>query len=668
VTMAKLGLCFCVLGISGALACGGSEKTKPDGAPAKGGAASAGASGSGSAGLAGAGGGGAGSAGFAGAAGAVVAGSAGLGGGGAGSGGGGDGGDGDEGGAAGEGGGGSGPTATATKVDVLFVVDNSISMFEKQTVLAEAVPTLVARLVDPHCVFGDSTTVPPTNGVCPQNSVREIAPVRDMHVGVITTALGSRGGPHVCVPSTDGRPLNDRAHLMGTVRTGLTSWNDSGFLKWDPDALATPAGEASAEELTSALQAMIAAAGDTGCGYEAPLEALYRFLVDPAPPLDVTNDGIVTVLTGIDTALLEQRAAFLRPDSAVVVVLLSDEDDCSIVAEPNRQGWLLGNSALRMPRASAACAHPEDPNVYRCCIPCVLLDSPSFVPPTGCVYDLDLACNTPQTSGGHSLTSLEDSTNLRCFRQKQRFGLDLLYPVERYVTGLTSPEVENREGAVVPNPLFAGGRSPELVLLTTIVGVPWQDLVIATEDFDGYDLMTAKELRDRGRFPIILGDFAAGVPPGDPFMIDSIDARSGTNPITNQAIAPPTAMPTATINGHEIIAVNRDDLQYACTFELPEPIPCTTENQDGCDCNTEELPYSRPLCQNPAGTGAQETTQYFAKAYPGRRELEVARRLRDQAVISSICPRTLEDPSHPSYGYVPAMRAIQRQLRGVLVP
>jgi hypothetical protein len=592
-----------------------------------------------------------------GAAGAPVAGSAGSGGSAT------DGGEAGEGTAGGAGGeGGDGPTVMASKLDVLFVVDNSISMFEKQGVLAQAVPTLVRRLVDPWCVFTDSTTAPATNGTCPPNSFREIAPVRDMHVGVITSSLGAHGGTGVCVPSTtDPRPVNDRARLLGSVRSGLSSWNDSGFLNWDPDARATPAGESNVEAFSIALQSMIAAAGDRGCGFEAPLEATYRFLVDPEPPLEVTNDGNFSVLTGIDTTLLEQRAAFLRPDSAVLVVLLSDEDDCSILEEPNQQGFLVGNFAS-MPRGSDACAHPEDPNIYRCCIPCVLLDSPSFVPNAGCSYAADVACTS---SAGHSLTSLEDSVNLRCFRQRQRFGVDFLYPVDRYVTGLGATQIRTRAGATVENPLFAGGRSPELVLLTTIVGVPWQDLVIETENFDGYELMTAKELRDHGRFPVILGDFATGVPPSDPFMIDSVDARTGKNPLTDDPILPPTATSSNAINGHEQIAVNRDDLQYACTFELPEPIPCTMPNEDGCDCSASDQAYSRSICEYPGPN--TDGTQVSGKAYPGRRELEVARRLRDQAVISSICPRTLENAAHPSYGYVPAMRAIQRNLRRMLI-
>jgi hypothetical protein len=558
----------------------------------------------------------------------------------------------------------------STKLDVLFVVDNSISMFEKQPVLAEAIPTLVSRLVDPYCIFSDSTTVPATNGMCPPNSVREIAPVRDMHVAVITSSLGARGGD-VCLPDPAEMPprnLDDQAHVIGTVRTGLASWNDSGFLKWDPMGAGNPPGSSDDTEFTAALQAMIAAAGDRGCGFEAPLEAMYRFLVDPEPPLTVTNDGAFTVLTGLDTMLLAQRAAFLRPDSAVIVVILSDEDDCSIVTEANQQGWLVG-ARQPMPRGSDACSHPEDPNVFRCCIPCVLLDAPGFVPPAGCSYTADVACNTPPDpsgQGGHSLTPIEDSTNLRCFRQRQRFGVDLLYPVDRYVTGLTAARIPSRAGAMVPNPLYAGGRAQGLVVLTTIVGVPWQDLAKEPSNFDGYEIMTARELRDAGRFPVILGDFERGIPPTDPFMIDSIAQRSGSNPLTGQAIAPPSALPNATINGHEQIVVNNDDLQYACVFPLPQPIQCSTTNQDGCDCNVSEQAYSRPLCEYP--TPMADGRQIQAKAYPGRRELEVARRLGDSATLASICPRSLADPTHPSYGYVPVMRAVHRQVRRITLP
>ena len=41
------------------------------------------------------------------------------------------------------------------KIDLLFMIDNSISMADKQEILAEAVPVLVQRLVDPICVDDD---------------------------------------------------------------------------------------------------------------------------------------------------------------------------------------------------------------------------------------------------------------------------------------------------------------------------------------------------------------------------------------------------------------------------------------------------------------------------------------------------------------------------------
>src|SRR5262245_18576590 len=48
------------------------------------------------------------------------------------------------------------------KVDLLFMVDNSSSMGDKQDLLAAAVPDLVTRLLLPNCVLKDnpSQTVP----------------------------------------------------------------------------------------------------------------------------------------------------------------------------------------------------------------------------------------------------------------------------------------------------------------------------------------------------------------------------------------------------------------------------------------------------------------------------------------------------------------------------
>ena len=65
------------------------------------------------------------------------------------------------------------------------------------------------------------------------------------------------------------------------------------------------------------------------------------------------------------------------------------------------------------------------------------------------------------------------------------------------------------------------------------------------------------------------------------------------------------------------------------------------------------------LCQGP--NGAYGTTQYFAKAYPGLRQLALLRDIGDQAVVSSICAKSI-DPASAAYGYGPAVEALVRAM------
>src|SRR5690606_38443706 len=84
-----------------------------------------------------------------------------------------------------------------------------------------------------------------------------------------------------------------------------------------------------------------------------------------------------------------------------------------------------------------------------------------------------------------------DSLNVRCYRQKERFGVDFLYPVERYSNALSQQQIcpaaddlhpqssRCANGGVVDNPVFIRGdevRPASLVFMGGIVGVPWQDL------------------------------------------------------------------------------------------------------------------------------------------------------------------------------------------------
>jgi hypothetical protein len=175
----------------------------------------------------------------------------------------------------------------------------------------------------------------------------------------------------------------------------------------------------------SDLQMVINFATESGCGYEAPLEAMYRFLVDPQPPVSVTRVNGVSTPGDVNQALLTQRKGFLRPDSAVAIVILSDESDCSI--RDDQVGWFVGANG-RMPLSTTACAtNPND----ACCRSCAQHEPNA--PPAGCApLNADLNCKNVPVGGSYATwDAAHDSLNLRCFDQMRRFGFDLLYPVER---------------------------------------------------------------------------------------------------------------------------------------------------------------------------------------------------------------------------------------------
>jgi hypothetical protein len=442
----------------------------------------------------------------------------------------------------------------------------------------------------------------------------------------------------------------------------LASYNNTGFLAWDPQRLLQPPGETDAARLGQQFGDMVTKAGEDGCGYEGSLEAWYRFLVDPEPPLGIAVEKGVSVAMGVDTEVLAQRAAFLRPDSMVAIVMLTDENDCSI--RDDAYGYLLSTRAeangedFRMVRANSACEKdPNDP----CCAPCS----------SGTQPNCPDVKNDPACQQSDRLPEAADKTNLRCFENKRRFGYDFLYPTSRYVDALTKMQVVKRStGEVVQNPLFSAppGMLPRergLVFLAGIVGVPWQDIADGGSlKGDGLRYLTAAELSAQGRWPTLVGDSEHNQAPLDPFMQEAIDPRSGTNPITGDAIAPASSMdPRANaINGHERLNSAGDDLQYACTFRLNEPEKCVSSPTSSCDCDAADaVAQNSPLCQ-PVGGGTPGGLQYFGKAYPGRRPLEVLRGIGDSAIVASICPKVLEE-GRPGYGYEPAVDAIVDQLK-----
>jgi hypothetical protein len=552
------------------------------------------------------------------------------------------------------------------KIDLLFMIDNSISMADKQAILGDAVGSLANRLITPICVTatgqptGDSSNA---NGDCPNGSSPEFTPIRDIHIGVVSSSLGAHGG-QTCADAVG----NDKGQLVPLVRTDpmypVATWNNSGFLFWDPGNKG--GGTTNLADLQKNFTNMVLAVGQSGCGFESSLEGWYRFLIDPEPIIDTptVTDGSVTkpVFNSEPTnPVLQQRAAFLRPDSLVAIIMLSDENDCSIVDDG--QGWLVGTQtfqgqSFRMPRSTTQCAtNPND----ACC--------------ASCLADNDTPCGKPKDDAnckdGTYYAPADDALNLRCYKQKQRFGFDLLYPTSRYVDGLYESQIRNRSGQMVANPLFAAGagavpRDKSLVFLAGIVGVPWQDIAVNANDA-ALNYKTYKEID----WNLLLGtpgdDKTPPQAPGDKLMFETVQDRTtlfGNQPHPviggDGALQPHTATGRPNkINGHEVDIQKKDDLQYACIFPLPSARPnCTGA---GCDCDADGQAYNRPLCDG--------STQVYAKAYPGVRELQVLKDFgakgTQNSIVASICPKTL-NKGDSSYGYNPAVAAIIDRLKEAL--
>jgi hypothetical protein len=626
-------------------------------------------------------------------------------------------------------------------VDVLLMVDNSISMADKQQVLAASIPRLIDRLVQPNCVDTSGTVVGKSQlGVCAQGST-EFNPVNNLHIGVVTSSLGDHGGNSICAPGgltsftdSSGSPLalpddvNDMAHLMGTLargasalasdtritQTAIANVDAAGFLAWSSASQAATSTDLNSAE--SVLRDMVAAAADRGCALESQLESWFRFLVDPVPPLmPITKDGAqLTHRLGSDDTLLMQRAAFLRPNSTLAIVMLTDENDCSL--RDSDVGWVATDTKHSISTGSAACAiNPND----KCCYSCT-----ASAPTSGCSSGCPNGTAMAQDDSAYQ-------ANLRCWQQKRRFGYEFMYPVSRYVVGLTKRRLcpdqsfgdmdcdctyANSIGSAcspglrnLPNPLFgsvigkdnagndvfpttnvAPRADASWIFLAGIVGVPWQD--IGTLDASGnlvYVPVTASEWTrpastsgvpvtpaPRGIWTNIYGDDNVNIAPADPHMVESITPRPG--------LPSPESAPNADpINGHEW-NTGYMDLEYACTFPLTTPRACACSSSDvnyaACkylnpnDCcdltfsvnargDVGGGSFNKPLCNG--------NTQIAAKAYPGLREIAVLHdyalspnAIGQNSVVASVCPSDLtSDPASPGYGYNPAIDALVARMK-----
>jgi hypothetical protein len=650
------------------------------------------------------------------------------------------------------------------KVDILFDIDNSSSMGDKQQYLQQAVPDLITRLVSPNCVDGSGNgivvdgaqLVADSGGNCTMGRA-EFPPVHDMHIGVITSSLGGRGTNSICQTSTtpdasapdyleftsgtyqqylmdtqnDSFPglssisknNDDGAHLINRIDP-TTAPNDTpstltgNFLAWVPPGSmdTVPAGavtETSSTSLVGDFQELVVGAQAYGCGIESQLETWYRFLVQPDPyqSITTTTNGqglLVASWQGVDNTILQQRADFLRPDSLVLIVVLTDENDSEVdVRTIGGVGvnWL--DDGFQPPQGTSECA--QNPADSQC---------------TSC--DFGTAPKDPNCVAGaypNDPTNWAFYDNLRHVHMKQKYGVDVQFPINRYVQGLTQPKVPNRSGEYPPgamyyqgglngdpqdlncvNPLFAqslpttstGPDDPNICNLTPstartpgsglvyyahIGGVPNE--LLTTTDSSG--TVTVKETLAASDWTSILGTDPenynyAGI---DPHMVESYQPRMGIAVqggagATITGDEGPDWVTDGTAPQHANLPVDRE---YACIFRLEDangnanprdcnPNDTTTPQSESdiasCDCSTAGLAADAvpPVCDK-----TNPLQQDYAKAYPTTRELLLAEKLQKQGIVSSLCPIHVIDnatKNDPLYGYRPAITTIIDRLKSSL--
>jgi hypothetical protein len=182
--------------------------------------------------------------------------------------------------------------SSVADVDLLLVIDDSNSMEEEQRNLAARVEDLVRDLVEPPDADGDGVT--------------DWGAVTSLRVGVVSTDLGTTGAaadPRRVGEACLSGPAGERALFGhdGRLEPSGTCGSGAGVIAWapgdDPGALAA--------EVACVVESL----GVEGCGIEGQAGAAARALAR------------------------REGSDFPRPDSVLAVLVLTDEEDCTL-ADP----------------------------------------------------------------------------------------------------------------------------------------------------------------------------------------------------------------------------------------------------------------------------------------------------------------------------------------------
>lgn len=200
------------------------------------------------------------------------------------------------------------PVNPQRALDLLIIIDDSPSMLEEQSKLAEQVPRLVNLLL--------------TGGAADPDAVGEFPAIESLHVGVITPDLGhSTEPPHNFTAGVDFSPTSACEVAGGSGKAGfmqvmglIDDDDNAGTPRVMCDAQTPPTDTFYLDRPATAdmsfdvqfVEDVECVTGQTdGCGFEQQLESIL------AQDRNGANGG------------------FSREDALLAIILITDEDDCS---------------------------------------------------------------------------------------------------------------------------------------------------------------------------------------------------------------------------------------------------------------------------------------------------------------------------------------------------
>jgi len=196
------------------------------------------------------------------------------------------------------------PVTVNRNIDILFVIDDSGSMADKQNNLATNFPNFISVL----------------------NTIEGGLP--DVHIGVVSSDMGTKGvdgapGPGVGTVGQGGCANTGDDGKLQTSGAAVTGAFISDIKQTDGTRLKNYTG--SLETVFSQMARL----GASGCGFEQHLWSMQRTLQNTT-----ANPG------------------FLRPDAFLAVIFIADEDDCSM---QNASLLAAGDSGPLGPLTSFRC-------------------------------------------------------------------------------------------------------------------------------------------------------------------------------------------------------------------------------------------------------------------------------------------------------------------------